>query len=99
MQGVSTKTMTLELDLSAMVSQTKLIADVLQGFEPLLSGLSKQRIKDLLSKFIVELKTILVGDLVTTVIADGTGKAVRTLRYSRDVKEFTTAFWTRELNI
>lgn len=91
--------MMLVIDTSIIVAQTKVIADVMNGFEPLLAELPKQRVKELVSKFIIELKAIIVGDQVTTFIADGTGKAVRTLSYSGDIKAFTTAFWTRELNV
>ena len=91
--------MTLEIDTSIMVAQTKIIAEVLESFEPLLAKASQEIVENIISNFVVKLKDILFGYYVATLLADGTSKTVRVIRYRGDIKSFTTAFWTREIHL
>lgn len=92
---MTSKTMTLQVDASALVAQTKVIAEVIKRFEPLLKELPDEIIKN----FLVALKGFIFSYNVTTVGADGSRKTVRVLRYRSGIEDFTTAFWAREINV
>lgn len=99
MGEVKGKSMTLKVDVSAMVAQMKIASEVMNEFEPLLSELTEQRAKQSISDFIVALNNLVVGYYVTTFFTDGTRKTIRCLRYRGNIKNFTTAFWTKEVCI
>lgn len=88
---------TLHVDASAVAGQTRVVEAVSRRYAPLVEKIPCERVEVIVGKLIVELRALIFSYNVTTVIADGTRKTVRTFRYRGDIKDFTTAFWTREL--
>ncbi|MFH5043488.1 hypothetical protein ABWM37_10800 [Klebsiella michiganensis] len=88
---------TLRVDASAIVGQNRIVEAVTKEYLPLLEKLSNERVENIINQLLIELRRLIFSYNVTTVIADGTRKTIRTLRYRGDVKSFTAAFWTREL--
>lgn len=90
--------MTLQIDTSVIISQTKIAAVVISQFIPLLKKLPYDRVETILNKFLIELNHIVFGYNVVTIGTDGTRKVVRTLRYRGAIEDFTATFWTNEVN-
>lgn len=97
MPEVSAKTMTLQVDISAMAAQMQIAAEIMKEYEPLLSKLTEQRVNQIISDFVVAMNNIVIGYYVTTIFADGARKTIRAIRYRGDIKSFTAAFWAREV--
>lgn len=95
--GAKTMT-TLRIDASAVAGQTRIVEAITRQHLPLFEKVPRERIEEIISNLVIELRGLLFSYKVTTVIADGSRKTVRAFRYRGDIKDFTTAFWARELN-
>lgn len=91
--------MALQVDTSALVAQTRVIAGIIKRFAPSLEELPDEITKNLVNKFLVALKGVVISYNVTTIGTDGSRKTVRVLRYRSGIEDFTTAFWASEINV
>ncbi|EMJ9261472.1 hypothetical protein RRQ98_004522 [Klebsiella pneumoniae] len=89
---------TLRVDASAVAGQTRIVEAITRRYLPLFEKVPRERIEEIISNLVIELRGLIFSYKVTTVTADGSRETVRALRYRGDIKDFTTAFWARELN-
>lgn len=89
---------TLCVDTSAVAGQTRVVKAVCEQYVPLKPMLPRGQFEAIVGSLIVELRALLFRYNVTTIAADGTSKTVVTLRYRGNIKDFTAAFWARELH-
>ncbi|MGS3400409.1 hypothetical protein ACB270_06685 [Citrobacter amalonaticus] len=88
----------LRVDASAVAGQTRIVEAITRQHLPLFGEVPRERIEEIISNLVIELRGLIFSYKVTTVIADGSRETVRTLRYRGNIKDFATAFWARELN-
>lgn len=88
----------LRVDASAVAGQTRIVEAITRQHLPLFGEVPRERIKEIISNLVIELRGLIFSYMVTTVIADGSRETVRALRYRGNIKDFATAFWARELN-
>lgn len=89
---------TLRVDASAVAGQTRVVEAITRQHLPLFEKVPRERIEEIISNLVIELRGLIFSYKVTTVIADGSRETVRALRYRGNIKDFATAFWARELN-
>lgn len=89
---------TLRVDASAVAGQTRIVEAITRRYLPLFEKVPRERIEEIISNLVIELRGLLFSYKVTTVIADGSRETVRALRYRGNIKDFAATFWARELN-
>jgi len=90
---------TLQIDATAIAGQTRVAEAVIRRHLPLFEQIPQERVRRIIDGLFVELKGLIISYNVTTILADGASKTVRTIRYRGCIEDFTTAFCAKEFNL